>query len=242
MNTVANRTSSGFRAKYHNEINDRWEMLIHCSHGFSLSANTVCITLCFVLKEPQQLGFLFKVKVKTYEIWVYHCINIEAKQSKDALMSCRMGFWFFSAESSSQKHRAGFCSFFFPTVSNSPKSLVYHIHVRYVTLLFFQNTGIFHQRQACTPSRYLIWNFYGGRSDISLAAWQKEGGSSGMPLALVFKTIHITWPAVLSTTCLNKAFIPYSHYLLGHLHIGNFFFLLPLKMCLHICLYHPRSS
>lgn len=86
VNMVANRTSSGFRAKYHNEVNDRWEMLIHCSHGFSLSANTVCITLCFALKEPQQLGFLFKVKVKTYEIWIYHCVNTEAKQSTYVLL------------------------------------------------------------------------------------------------------------------------------------------------------------
>lgn len=79
INMVTIRISSGFRTKYHNEINDRWEILIHCGHGFSLSVNTVCITLCFVLKKPQQLGFLFKVKVETYENGMYHCVNIEAK-------------------------------------------------------------------------------------------------------------------------------------------------------------------
>lgn len=158
VNMVANRTSSGFRAKYHNEINDRWEMLIHCSHGFSLSANTVCsnknITLCFVLfwKNLNSLGFFLKLRLKPMKS--EYTIASILKQSKEARKSCRMGSWFFSAESSSQRCRL----VFFFTVSNSPKSLVYHIHVRYITLLFFRNTGIFYQRQACTPLRYLIWN------------------------------------------------------------------------------------
>lgn len=158
VNMVANRTSSGFRAKYHNEVNDRWEMLIHCSHGFSLSANTVCITLCFALKEPQQLGFLFKVKVKTYEIWIYHCINSKAKKHVCPVVWVS---WFSSAESLSQRFRLFFgfvISFlsFFPTVSNSQKFLVYYILVRYITLLFFWKMVIFHQRETCTPLIYHI--------------------------------------------------------------------------------------
>ena len=91
---------------------------------------------------------------------------------------------------------------FFFTVSNSQKSLVYHIHVRYITLLFFWNAGIFRQRQACAPWRNLELLGKEGRHEPSCLAGGRQVLSSGFG-TVVLKASHIAWAAVLSMTCVR---------------------------------------